>query len=68
MELSEENLVGKIFNRWEVIRFSHKVGYAKYFVCRCLDCNKEKHYTFKVLHLGKVKAVDVNLNQKRRIT
>ena len=23
MELSEENLVGKIFNRWEVIRFSH---------------------------------------------
>ena len=42
MELTEDNLKGKIFNRWEVLRFSHKVGYNKYFVCRCLDCNKEK--------------------------
>lgn len=40
MELTENNLCGKIFNRWEVLKFSHKVGYAKYFTCRCLDCNK----------------------------
>lgn len=42
MELTEENLKGRIFNRWEVLRFSHKVGYIKYFVCKCLDCNEEK--------------------------
>lgn len=56
MELSEENLVGKIFNRWEVIRFSHKVGYAKYFVCRCLDCNKEKTLYIQSVTSGKSKS------------
>ena len=40
MELTENNLCGKIFNRWEVLKFSHKVGYTKYFTCRCLDYNK----------------------------
>lgn len=56
MKLSEENLVGKIFNRWEVIRFSHKVGYAKYFVCRCLDCNKEKTLYIQNIISGKSKS------------
>lgn len=39
MELTEENLNGKIFNRWKVLQFSHKVGYNKYFLCECLDCH-----------------------------
>jgi len=56
MKLSEENLVGKIFNRWEVIRFSHKVGYNKYFVCRCLDCNKEKTLYIQNVTSGKSKS------------
>lgn len=42
MSLTEEELKGKIFNKWEILRFSHKVGYAKYFVCKCLDCNEER--------------------------
>lgn len=42
MKLTEENLCGKIFNRWKVLRFSHKVGYNKYFVCKCLDCMVQK--------------------------
>lgn len=56
MTLSEENLVGKIFNRWEVMRFSHKVGYAKYFVCKCLDCNKEKILYIQNVISGKSKS------------
>jgi hypothetical protein len=42
MELTEENLNGKTYNRWKIIKFSHKVGYHKYFICECLDCNKKK--------------------------
>ena len=42
MELTEKNLNGKIYNRWKIIKFSHKVGYHKYFICECLDCNKKK--------------------------
>lgn len=56
MKLSEENLIGKIFNRWEVIRFSHKVGYSKYFVCKCLDCNKEKTLYIQNVTSGKSKS------------
>lgn len=56
MKLSEENLVGKIFNRWEIIRFSHKVGYNKYFVCKCLDCNKEKTLYIQNVISGKSKS------------
>ena len=56
MKLSEDNLVGKIFNRWEVIRFSHKIGYAKYFVCKCLDCNKEKTLYIQNVTSGKSKS------------
>ena len=56
MELTEENLVGKIFNRWEVIKFSHKVGYAKYFVCKCLDCGKEKTLYIQNVVSGKSKS------------
>ena len=41
MTLTEDELVGKIFNRWQVLRFSHKVEYAKYFICKCLDCGNE---------------------------
>ena len=41
MELTEENLNGKTYNRWKIIKFSHKVGYHKYFICECLDCNKK---------------------------
>lgn len=42
MELTERNLIGKVFDRWQVLKFSHKVGYNKYYICRCLDCGKEK--------------------------
>ena len=56
MELTEENLAGKVFNRWEVIRFSHKVGYSKYFVCKCLDCNKEKTVYIQNIISGKSKS------------
>lgn len=42
IQLTEENLKGKVFGRWEVVRFSHKSGYNKYFICRCLDCGREK--------------------------
>lgn len=56
MKLSEESLVGKIFNRWEVIRFSHKIGYNKYFVCKCLDCNKEKTLYIQNVTSGKSKS------------
>lgn len=56
MELTEENLVGKIFNRWQVVRFSHKVGYNKYFVCTCLDCNKDKTVYIQNITSGKSKS------------
>lgn len=56
MKLTEENLKGKIFSRWEVIRFSHKVGYNKYFVCKCLDCGKEKILYINNVISGKSKS------------
>lgn len=56
MKLTEENLNGKIFNRWKIIRFSHKVGYAKYFVCECLDCGKEKINYIQNVTSGKSKS------------
>ncbi len=42
MKLDNDNLSGKIFNRWKVIEFSHQRKYLKYFVCECLDCGKQK--------------------------
>ena len=43
MELSDENLNGKIFNRWKVIGFHERRKYAKYFWCECLDCHQIKN-------------------------
>lgn len=56
MELTEENLKGKIFNRWRIVRFSHKIGYAKYFICECLDCGKEKTKYIQNITSGKSKS------------
>ena len=56
MKLTEENLCGKIFNRWKVLRFSHKVGYNKYFVCKCLDCGEEHTVYIQSVISGKSKS------------
>lgn len=56
MKLTEEELCGKIFNRWKVIRFSHKIGYSKYFICECLDCNKEYPIYIQNVTSGKSKS------------
>lgn len=56
MKLTEDNLKGKIFNRWKVLRYSHKVGYNKYFVCECLDCGKEKTLYIQNILSGKSKS------------
>ena len=42
MELSEENLNGRIFNRWKVIGFHERRKHAKYYWCECLDCHEIK--------------------------
>ena len=72
MELTEENLKGKVFGRWKIIRFSHKKGYLKYFVCECLDCGKEKTLYIQNVTSGKSKScgcksmvkVAYNINKK----
>lgn len=56
MKLTEENLNGKMFNRWKVIRFSHKVGYGKYFICQCLDCGTEHTLYIQSVISGKSKS------------
>lgn len=35
------DLTGKIFGRWTVIKFSHRNGQSKYWLCRC-ECGNEK--------------------------
>lgn len=56
MQLTEEELCGKIFNRWEILRFSHKVGYSKYFVCKCLDCGEEHTVYIQNVIYGRSKS------------
>lgn len=56
MKLTEDNLCGKIFNRWEVIRFSRKIGYNKYFICKCLDCETEHEVYIQSVVSGKSKS------------
>jgi len=56
MELSEENLNGKIFNRWKVIGFHEKRKYIKYFWCECLDCHQIKSVSISTVTRGTSKS------------
>lgn len=56
MELSEENLNGKIYNKWKILRFHEKRGYIKYFWCECLDCHEVKSKNVQSIIYGKSKS------------
>lgn len=43
IDITEEKLTGKIYNRWKIIKYSYKKGYLKYFLCQCLDCGNMKN-------------------------
>jgi len=73
MELSSDNLVGKIFNNWKVISFHEKRGYSKYFWCECLLCHQVKSIYISSVIQGKSNScgcisrglVAYNINKKR---
>lgn len=72
MELSEENLNGKIFNKWKIIGFHEKKKNVKYFWCECLDCHSIKSICVSTIIQGKSKScgcqsrknVAYNINKK----
>lgn len=55
MKLIDENLINKKFNDWVVLEYSHKVGYAKYYICRC-KCGCEKSVYIGNVINGKSKS------------
>lgn len=38
--MDKDSLIGKCFGDWEVMSFSHAVGYRSYWKCRCKKCGK----------------------------
>lgn len=56
MKLSEENLNGKIFNRWKIIGFHEYRKRIKYFWCECLDCHNVKSVCISTVINGKSKS------------
>jgi hypothetical protein len=42
MKLDDKTIVGKQINNWTILKFSHKLNYHKYYICRCNICGKEK--------------------------
>lgn len=46
------NIIGKRFGRLVVLKYSHNVGYSKYFLCQC-DCGNKKTIAKSNLTTGK---------------
>lgn len=42
--MDKDSLIGKCFGDWEVMSFSHAVGYRSYWKCRCKNAEKLSLY------------------------